>query len=147
MQLQIQCLIFAILPQAKFLLEAAGVLSHSLAPGLRLNLLSSLFLSSSRTSAPMLTVVSLSNCLNPISKSSCGQPSHAPDPRAGASGAVLGWERAAALTAELGVQQRLGANQQYLTEQTLLVSFFTRHSEPRCPCPSTAPHVASPALL
>lgn len=39
MQLQIQCLIFAILPQAKFLLEAAGVLSHSLARGLRLNLI------------------------------------------------------------------------------------------------------------
>lgn len=49
----------------------------------------------------------LPNCLNPISKSPCGQASHAADPKGRNIGVEQGWERTVAPTAELGTSGAL----------------------------------------
>lgn len=93
----------------------------------------SLFLSSSRTSALKHThcsVASLPDCFNPISKCSGGHPNHTADP----------WRARWDGMAKLGTPQGLGAHQQYLPEQTLLISFPVRHLDPpEVPVPAEAP--------
>lgn len=119
MQLQIQCPIFVILPQTKFLLEVAGILSQSQTPGLQLNLIKVCFsvptglLPQKTQNITQWTVFPTAD--TPSQSLLVAKPAMLQ--------VALGWERPPAPTAELGTQWGVRANQQCLPEQTPLVFF------------------------